>query len=76
MLLLDRNFNTNFFDSAAGGDPLLWVHFFWLFGHPEVYIIALPAFGLISQVLSQSSLKPVFGTLGMILAMASIGILG
>ena len=76
MLLIDRNFDGTFFDPTQGGDPMLWQHLFWFMGHPEVYIMVLPAFGIVSEVIPVFARKPIFGYKAMAASVAAIAFLG
>src|SRR5437588_3262808 len=76
LLMFDRNFGSHFFDPAAGGDPVLWQHLFWLFGHPEVFILILPAFGVVSEILPVFCRRPLFGYPVMVLSSIPIGFMG
>src|SRR5690606_10363542 len=75
-LMMDRSFGTNFFEASSGGLPILWQHLFWIFGHPEVYILILPAMGIISEILPCFSRKPLFGYPIIVFSGAAIGLLG
>jgi len=76
LMLMDRNVNSSFYEASSGGDSLLYITLFWLFGHPEVYILIIPAFGIVSEIVSKVSGRSIFGRKGMIMAIFSIAVLG